>query len=452
MQDKKKYTVENFTMNKFLQSSVFCSRPFTSLYIATDGTFKFCCVETYSYEESVSPNNNIRNTDIFELWNSKVYRDFRSKFLNEIKPKACKNCFQFLQKPCDGKQYQSNGARRLFDDQLGMNFQDYNDIMNLNSITFIELWFSNKCNLKCRMCNPYHTNQLIDEWNNIIASNSHMQKLHPFINYNTKKELEKIGWDEDPRSWYNLFNFFKKIYENNPNQIIKIIMSGGEPMICEGMYKFFNLAINSGISKNIILKYNTNLTILPSKMIEYWKHFKAIDLAISIDGYNRVNDYIRYPSKWNKIVTNIDHLNELTREINIIANVRPTIQAYNILSITELYEWMLNKPFNNGKKYNHLFLSRLNDPLTSPEIFDITILPKKLKDMSTERLLTFLEKNKNNKYIVNNNIYQSGIDLIKYMYSKDKIDLFPKFLETTKYFDKTRNQNIMDIMPELNRL
>ena len=456
MQDQKKYTIEEFDMNKFLESSVFCSRPFTSLYIATDGTFRFCCVETHNSLESVSLKKNITNTDLYELWNSFAYQNFRSKFLNNIQPDACINCFKLTQKSCDGKHYQSNGARRFFDSQLGMNFQNYNPTMDLSSITFIELWFSNKCNLKCRMCNPKHTNQLVDDWNDIFQSNKGMQELHSFLSDQEKEQLKKRSWDDDERSWINLSNFVKKIYDNNPDQIITFILSGGEPMICEGMYKFFNFVIEHGISKNIILRYNTNLTVLPNKMLEYWKYFKVINLSISLDGYDHVNDYIRYPSKWNKIVSNIDYANELSNEINIRAQINPTVQAYNILSITELYEWMLNKSFNNypsnGKKYNHIIFSRLNDPLTSPEIFDIQVLPKKLKDISTKRLLSFLEKNKNNNHMIDTNIYQSGIDLIKYLYSKDKTHLFTKFIETTKYFDKKRNQNVLDIMPELKEL
>jgi len=456
VQNQKKYTIEKFNMNKFLQSSVFCSRPFTSLYIATDGTFRFCCVETHSTLESISLKQNITNTDLSELWNSFTYANFRSKFLNEIKPEACSNCFKLPQKSCDGKHYQSKVARRFFDRHLGIDFENYDTNMDLSSITFIELWFSNKCNLKCRMCNPKHTNQLVDEWNDIFQSNRGMQELHPPLNDQEKEKLKKINWDDDERSWINLSNFMKKIYDNNPNQIITFVLSGGEPMICEGMYKFFDLAIEKGFSNNISLNYNTNLTILPNKMIEYWKHFRVINLIISIDGYEHVNDYIRYSSKWNKIVSNIDYANELSNQINIRAQIRPTIQAYNILSITELYKWMLNKSFNNypthGKKYDHILFAQLNDPLTSPEIFFIQVLPKKLKDIAAKRLLFFLEKNKNNYYIMNTNIYQSGIDLIKYLYSKDKTYLFTKFIETTKYFDKKRNQNILSIMPELKEL
>ena len=38
------------------------------------------------------------------------------------------------------------------------------------------------------------------------------------------------------------------------------------------------------------LQYNTNLTILPQKVLSLWKHFKSIELSVSLDGIGKVND------------------------------------------------------------------------------------------------------------------------------------------------------------------
>ena len=382
---------------------------------------------------------------MLELWNSIHYQEFRSKLLTEKKSNICKKCYSVPSLSFSGTK-NVEGARTIFDDRLGSSFTDYSIFSNLNQVTFIELWFSNKCNLKCRMCNPKHSNQLIKDWNSVVDST----KDSKYFSYLEDKLLPEKDWTEDENSWDNLFNFVKAIQDNNPNQIINFIMSGGEPAICDGMYRFFDLCLEYDIAKNIILSYNTNLTVLPSKMLSHWKNFKQIRLTASIDGFNEVNNYIRYPSQWEKIVNNIFLLRELQTEINISLQVRPTIQIYNILSITELYSWCLATPFSNS--YNHIGFNRLSDPLVGPEILNITALPKPLKDLSAKRLIKFFEDHKDSKYLINNNFERGVRFILKYMYSKDSSYLFPDFLRFTTHLDKSRNQNILDIMPELRQL
>lgn len=382
---------------------------------------------------------------MLELWNSIYYQEFRSKLLTEKKSNICKKCYSVPSLFFSGTK-NVEGARTIFDDKLGSSFTDYSIFSNLNQVTFIELWFSNKCNLKCRMCSPKHSNQLIKDWNSVVDST----KDSKYFSYLEDILLPEKDWTEDENSWDNLFNFVKAIQDNNPNQIITFIMSGGEPAICDGMYKFFDLCLEYDIAKNIILSYNTNLTVLPSKMLSHWKNFKQIELTASIDGFNEVNNYIRYPSQWEKIVNNISLLRELQTEINISLQVRPTIQIYNILSITELYNWCLVTPFSNS--YNHIGFGRLSNPLVGPEILNITALPKPLKDLSAKRLIKFFEDHKDFKYLINNNFERGVRFILKYMYSKDSSYLFPDFLRFTTHLDKSRNQNILDIMPELRQL
>lgn len=426
------------------QSKTFCTRPFTSLYIGVDGKFKFCCADMYSKtNESISDQLHITKTNLLDVWNSDTYKSIRYKLLNGIEPKVCVKCFQ---KPNDGT---AHGARRTVDWQLGADYPYYNVEMGLESVTFIELWFENKCNLKCRMCNPYSSNQIIPEWNDIIASNEFMKSNCRSLTKDDITNLTSQNWTESPAAWDNLAAFIKAIFSNNSQQIITIMMSGGEPMICDGMYRLFDFCVAKDFAKNIVLKYKTNLTVLPSKMLEYWKYFKKIDFDLSIDGTDKTYEYIRYPAKWQKLLANIEILKQFN---NLGVTVHPTIQAYNILSITDLYKWCLETPFDHfdiHQTHRHLTFTKCSDPLYSPKILNIRILPKELKILAAQRLMNFYESYNHKK-----GIKQKQAEffwLIKYMLSEDWFCYFDDFKKFTNHIDKNRNQNVLDTIPELSK-
>lgn len=425
------------------ESKTFCTRPFTSLYVGVDGKFKFCCVDNWyqGADEAIPSNLHITTTNLLELWNSPQYRLIRLKLLNELQPKICMKCFHG---PNDGV---IHGARRPVDSQLGSNYNNFKDIMGLESITFIELWFENKCNLKCRMCNPYNSDQLIAEWNGMIASNEYMKSKHnPFTDVDIEN-LTKRNWTENPAAWDNLAEFLNEIFVNNPQQVITLIMSGGEPMLCDGMYKLLDYCVSKNFAQNIKLCYKTNLTVLPSKMLSYWRVFKKINLQISVEGHEKTHEYIRYPAKWSKLLSNLEILRTLN---NVDVYISPTIQAYNVLTITELYKWCLETPFKNAfanKEYDHLTFPAPSDPLFGPKILSVRVLPKDLKILAATRLMEFHSKYKHKMNLEKKQA--EFVWLVKYMLSEDWSHHFADFVSYTKHVDKTRNQNILEIIPEL---
>lgn len=423
------------------KSRTFCTRPFTSLYVGVDGKFKFCCADHHNKtNESIPDNLHITTTNLLDIWNSEVYKSIRYKLLNGIEPKICNKCFQT---PNDNV---AHGARRTVDFQLGEEYPFYKVEMGLESITFIELWFENKCNLKCRMCNPYSSNQIIPEWNGIISSNEFMKSNYKLLKKEDIISLTTQNWTENTKSWDNLAVFIDAIFANNTQQFITLSMSGGEPMLCDGMYMLFDFCINKNLAKNISLNYKTNLTVLPSKMLSYWKYFKKVNLNVSIDGVNKTHEYIRYPAKWKKLLSNFEILRSYD---NLGISVNATIQAYNILSITDLYRWCLETPFTHSdiyQTYSHLTFTKCSDPLYSPKILNVRVLPKELKIIAAKRLIDFYEAYKHKVDLDKRKT--EFIWLIKYMLSEDWSKYFDDFKNFTNHIDKTRNQNVLDAIPE----
>ncbi|NIO29815.1 MAG: radical SAM protein [Candidatus Latescibacteria bacterium] len=68
-----------------------CAWPWTSAYIAANGDVVPCCILADS--ETVKMGNVFEN-DFIEIWNSRVYRDFRERIRKHDLPDYCKNCYE----------------------------------------------------------------------------------------------------------------------------------------------------------------------------------------------------------------------------------------------------------------------------------------------------------------------------------------------------------------------
>jgi sulfatase maturation enzyme AslB (radical SAM superfamily) len=83
--------------------------------------------------------------------------------------------------------------------------------------------------------------------------------------------------------------------------IERLYIVGGEPLLIDQHYEFLQKCIDAGRSKSIVIEYNTNITNIPERAWNIWKHFERIQIGMSVDAVGPINDYIRNPSKWHKI-------------------------------------------------------------------------------------------------------------------------------------------------------
>jgi organic radical activating enzyme len=236
--------------------------------------------------------------------------------------------------------------------------------------------------------------------------------------YHLSKEeynrLKNMNWPENNLTWTNLFSIADTVEE--------IYLTGGEPTIIKQQHKLLDYFIENKIAKNIKLKYNTNLTNVPKHLISRWKNFQKVQLNCSIDAVGDLNKYIRYPSDWKKIVENFEKVRKLE---NVYIEIHCTVQMYNILSLPNFMNWADN--------YNHKIYFNI---LNHPEELNIRVLPKELKKIVTERLLSYINLDK-----------VKGI--IDYMNSEDWSYNLVRFRKYTNILDESRKQNLKEIDLEL---
>lgn len=396
-----------------MKSKTFCVIPWIHLSITTSGLFRPCCNVSYMEEDYINggrfKRHSIADEKIEDVWNSDTYVNFRKKMLNGERLAPCSRCYR-------EEEAGVKSSRINFNDTY-MPIADIkpDGTCSLNSIKYIDVRLGNVCNLSCRMCNPYASSKWIDE--------EKVTELRD-VSHEDLDRLKRMDW------------FDTELFWNNINSILDsceiLYFSGGEPtMFTKHQYKIFDECIKRDIAKNITLRYNTNLTILPPTLIEYWKHFKLVRVNCSIDGVGKVNDYIRYPSKWDVVSRNFKTLQEMKKDYPIGLKVHTTVQMYNIYNLIELFEY-----FKCVDIFPYLNI------LNHPPHYNIKVLNKKQKDLISKTLHDWYKKNASDKS-------KKLLQVIDYMNQEDWNHLYEDFIHETRVLDNNRNQTIESYVPEV---
>ena len=364
--------------------STFCILPWTHIATNASGNFRPCC----NVKNGFNFPANISKNDIESVWHSDYYQELRRQMLEGERPEICERCFREEDSGVKSSR-QGYNERFMFDFEPSVT-------PPLKDVQYVDIRLGNLCNLKCRMCNPYASNQWVDEWKLISTDNVERYK--------------HLNWPENDKVWENL-----ELLEN----VVEIYLTGGEPTIIKEQYKLYDKLIERGVAKNIRLKYNTNLTNIPQKLVDYWEHFREIKLNASIDAYGELDRYIRYPSNWKSIDKNIRRFKQMP---NVKLEVHTTIQMYNILRINELFDYCEEMNLN-------VFCNILNHP----EHLNIRVLPEHLK----ENAAILFEKH----YNIDIRKRESVVD---YMFAEDWSHLLPEFWDFTNKIDASRNESFKD--------
>ena len=233
----------------------------------------------------------------------------------------------------------------------------------------LDLRFTNICNMKCIMCSPVYSNQWYEDQykltgQKIIQLDS---KVYNIFQENGVWKSDMPVW-HDSENWWNQFELIK-------HRIRHLYITGGEPFIIKGHDILLDKLIDSDCAKNIILEYDTNLSVINKKIIDRFKHFKQIVLSISCDDVNEQYEYIRFPGNFNKLLTNLEFLKENNIKIRHFSSC---VGIYSIYSPIRLHKYFTELGYRPQDSSNgiDIFSFRM---LRLPNHTNLALLPKHLK-------------------------------------------------------------------------
>jgi MoaA/NifB/PqqE/SkfB family radical SAM enzyme len=400
-------------MSKKLPSDTFCVLPFMHAAVNPGGGFRVCCNSNPANNKVLKDDGSgkayrIFKDDINEMWNSKWMQDIRQEFIDGKRPETCQRCFR----------EEDAGIRSP---RIGYNEKWLKNDIKVEKqipldIRYVDLRLGNLCNLKCRMCNPWSSSKWVKDWNQIVHT-AELAPNEPLSKENFEYMEIMQQWPDRKQTGLNFVEIASTIEE--------IYLTGGEPTLATSQYALFDYCIENELASNIKLKYNTNLTNIPQKMVDYWHHFKGVQLNTSIDATGARDRYIRYPSSWAKVEENFDKLNAMP---NVDIQIHCTVQALNMCAMSELFDWAEHK----GVPNKDIYLNILNHP----ESMNIRVLPETLKHLAQKRLQPYLDIPK-------------VADTIKYMWAEDWHEKrWKEFVDFNMKADELQKGNLLDVCPE----
>jgi len=252
-------------LNSFKESKTLCSIPFVHQEKHFHNQHNICCYS--NKRQSFNEDDNS-----FQSFNSKKMFYIRNKMLQGERPEECFECYNQedagLTSP---RQRETQGwlASRNFEEAL---IQNINKFINNEAIIPIsyDLRYSNTCTLKCRMCNPYSSSSI----------NAENKKL-------TNLWSEKFQYVNNPRTNHEI------VVDKN---IKKIYLAGGEPLI--EPYNLLFLKDLSEKNPDVKLIISTSLNNVSDDIYNILNRFTNLLLVVSIDGIDKLNNYIRHGSNW----------------------------------------------------------------------------------------------------------------------------------------------------------
>jgi len=269
----------------------------------------------------------------------------------------------------------------------------------------------------------------MDEWNEVAR---------PRLRISAKlaSEYENMTWFHNQQLWDD--------FRAHCLDLEHLHFAGGEPLIIPEVQKALEICIEQGAAGNIELTFNTNLTKIPTRHRELWPQFKSVNLLCSIDAYGELNDYIRYPAKWARLVRNLDIIDQQHKELNLgSATLSVTVQIYNIFHLHELLDYC-HQRFSFIRAMPNLV------PLSIPDYFNIQHLPDDLKKMAVDRLHAIREKLTLAGMTENLNKLDSVLAYINM--GEYSPYLMNEFKRITGIFDQLRGESITQLVPELSPL
>lgn len=263
---------------------------------------------------------------------------------------------------------------------------------------FLDIRNTNLCNYRCRICCADNSSQIAQE-----------------LGYNTPIIKQNLDQYKD--------------YIINP-AVNLVYYTGGEPFINGEHWELLQDMVDQGLSKNIGLNYNTNMSTLRYKdrnIFDIWEKFRSVLVMISIDAVGEKFNSVRSGGDWRTVEKNILALRQFqTQYKNLRVSVSATVSILNIWFLYELLEY-----------FKELNIPVLLTDLNYPDYLALNVIPDSLQQQALDcidQIESYVGKNKCDYYRnqIQNNTNQH---------------LFNTTVMQTLLLDQTRKENLFELVP-----
>lgn len=312
-------------------SKVFCDKPFNHNYIHMNGKMRLCCTTI----QNIPSNNGYTLFDagrhsIEEYWNSDRMKEIRRNMIAGRETRDCRRCYE---QEAQGVQSLRNTSG--MEDYIAHTLPDGTYTRSADTM---QIQMGNICNLKCKMCSQAYSHmigfellEMGDDDPNFLLW---VKEQGAVVNNWTNELGRKEQWFKDP-------DIKIKMFEHISKNIKHLNVIGGEPTLIPEFYELFEYCDNQGTLGGKTVTIVTNLTNTNPKMTNWLPKLKEWTIWASVDGVAERTEYIRYPSKWNTILKNLNFYKDQIQGTKNSITLSPAIQLLNIDQLDEIIQWWL---------------------------------------------------------------------------------------------------------------
>jgi MoaA/NifB/PqqE/SkfB family radical SAM enzyme len=169
-----------------------------------------------------------------------------------------------------------------------------------------------------------------------------------------------------------------------------------------------------------------------------------VDIAVSLDGFAGVNDYIRYQSRWDSVEPNIRRLQRV-QNAYVYANM--TVQAYNMMHVPALVQYC--EEMDLDFRYHFLEI---------PHHLSCLVMPREARIAAAQKIRDFAMANTPNTAVRVHrtmDIHGTLLGLAAILEDNDKPSdpkLLEHFMIFTNDLDADRGQDFGSVNGELKEL
>jgi MoaA/NifB/PqqE/SkfB family radical SAM enzyme len=411
----------------------FCAVPFVSTMINSDTTVRYCCMVKGAHNKIKKPDGTFytcKDNFIKEAWNSQDMKDIRLAMIDGKKIEGCSVCYE---QEANGRTSNRQHSIQEWSWRLGnegLNKLVAEAVDNNGHVesepVYLDLRLGNLCNLKCRMCNPWNSSQIVKEHESLAQNPEYSEVWRKTFGKFPITVMDDQQWFDHDIMWDQVISLIPKLK--------KVYMTGGEPTLIKNNFKFMQACIDQGRT-DIVMFFNTNCTNINKQFLNLISQFKQVNINASMDGIGIVNEYIRAPSDWKLISDNIEKLAQMS---NVNLGVTPTIQVYNVFDIVNMLEWVdaLNTKYN--KKIFVDFLVNHH-----PHHLAVRILDDEMRKTALDMIMGYTYHGRHPAQTLNS--LKGIIGLLQQSRVNDWAEQLNRFKVYTNALDAERGQSISDI-------
>ena len=286
----------------------------------------------------------------------------------------------------------------------------------------------NYCNSACVFCNPFSSSRLATEFQSLGL----ISKLPP------------RSWCDDPE----LLDGFLEVISQSP-RIRYLHFIGGETLITPGFSEILQKLIDSKLNKQITIGFTTNLTVWRDDIVDLLQQFQVVNLGMSIESLTELNDYVRYGSNINQVMTILHQWLAVAKKNSWLVQLRITPTILTIAHLSQLHEFAWQ---------NNIAIESCNF-LQNPNFMKPSVLPISMRNEIAAEFQNWISDKvtKLSDSVINtrdpnqarSQVVQDAVSYINYLLNEpDNSSLLPDLVKYLKTLESNRGNSILKYLPQ----